>query len=445
MKRIMFTTILLLFSIVKGTSQINNLKDLLEISELNVEEMVSELQFTWKLNSPLQDTSEKGYITERYIFSYDRDNIKQVLKKCGRMDLQTSQTMWLTNFVSNDKDLLNRITKNLTYQGFELKGKLKSNSMYEDGNRIVMIQTKSDDDYKLPFGCYSIYVIVNKKVNGAYLTKPKEEIKIGKTEKNNALDNILNTKPKTEKISLVKNIFDLILISKTSKNEIASLLNSNWKNIEYPKNDEPLNEWFSFVNNNQYLESYIGRDNGIGKDIRITTFEFSDKNLLNEIIVGINKTDFKLTEKNNEYSSFENNDNVITIYSNNKISKKGTYKIELSVLPIKTEKQKSENYIGTGNGSGNNYANGYNLNGRKIIEKPSPEYKCNEEGKVVVQVAVNKQGMVIYARAGFKGTTNTSKCLLDACKEAALKTKYEADENAAERQVGKLSYNFRLN
>ena len=38
----------------------------------------------------------------------------------------------------------------------------------EDGNRIVTIQTESDKDYKLPIGCYSINVIVNKK------QKPRE-------------------------------------------------------------------------------------------------------------------------------------------------------------------------------------------------------------------------------------------------------------------------------
>jgi hypothetical protein len=326
----MFTTILLLFSIVKGTSQINNLKDLLEISELNVEEMVSELQYTWKLNPPLQDTSEKGFITEKHIFSYNRDNKKQILKKCGRMDLETHQTMWLTNFVSNDKDLLSRITKNLTYQGFELKGKLKSNSMYEDGNRIVTIQTESDKDYKLPIGCYSINVIVNKKINGGYIIKNKENLEIQETKKSNPLNSISNNKSK--KISLVKSMSELIIISKTASSEINSVLSNDWKKLEYPKNEELLNEWYSFVNNNQYLESYIGRDNGIGKDIRIVTFEFSDKILLDKVIEELKKTNFKLEEKNENYLNYENKGDVIVIYLSNKLSSKGSFKIEISTI-----------------------------------------------------------------------------------------------------------------
>lgn len=330
MKRIIFTTLLVFFSIAKGTSQINNLKDLLEISELNVEETIEELQNTWKLKPPIQDTSEKGFVTERHTFSFNLSNKKQVLKKCGRMDLETSQTIWLTNFVSNDKDLLSRITKNLTYQGFELKGKLKSNSMYEDGNRIVTIQTESDKDYKLPTGCYSINVIVDKRINGDYILKNKESLKIIDTKKSNPLSSISNYKSK--EISLVKNISELIRICKTASSEINSVLSNDWKKLEYPKNEEPLNEWYSFVNNNQYLESYIGRDNSIGKDIRIVTFEFSDKILLNKVIEELGKTDFKLEEKNENYLSYENKGDVIVIYLSNKLSSKGSFKIELSTI-----------------------------------------------------------------------------------------------------------------
>ncbi|MCL9768886.1 energy transducer TonB [Flavobacterium sp. HXWNR69] len=439
MKKIIFTLVFLICGMTNCNSQINNLKDLLEISELNVEEMVSELQGIWKLNNPEQDTSEKGFITERYIFSYNRDNKKQVLKKCGRMDLLSSQTMWLTNFISNDKELLNRITKNLVYQGFELKGRLKSNSMYEDGNRIVTIQTESDDDYKLPKDCYSIIVIVDKRINGGYIKSNKENQNIKNKTSNNALNNISNSSNSVkEKINLVKNLSELILISKTSSSEIYSKLNSNWKNIDYPKNEEPLNEWYSFVNEKQYLESYVGWDNGTRKDVRITTFEFSDKNLLDNIIIDLSKTDFKLEETTKEYSTYVNNDDIITIFFDNKTSKKGNYKVELSITPLKATINSKSNY--------ENYNdNGTGLNGRKIIKKPSPEYNCNEQGKVVVEITVDKNGNVINAIAGVNGTTNKSACLLNASKIAALGTKWQPDNNAPDEQIGKIEYNFRLN
>lgn len=439
MKKIIFTLVFLICGMTNCNSQINNLKDLLEISELNVEEMVSELQGIWKLNNPEQDTSEKGFITERYIFSYNRNNKNQVLKKCGRMDLLSSQTMWLTNFISNDKELLNRITKNLVYQGFELKVKSKSNSMYEDGNRIVTIQTESDDDYKLPKDCYSIIVIVDKRINGGYIKSNKENQNIKNKTSNNALNNISNSSNSVkEKINLVKNLSELILISKTSSSEIYSKLNSNWKNIDYPKNEEPLNEWYSFVNEKQYLESYVGWDNGINKDVRITTFEFSDKNLLDNIIIDLSKTDFKLQETTKEYSTYVNNDDIITIFFDNKTSKKGNYKVELSITPLKATINSKSNY--------ENYNdNGTGLNGRKIIKKPSPEYNCNEQGKVVVEITVDKNGNVINAIAGVNGTTNKSACLLNASKIAALETKWQPDNNAPDKQIGKIEYNFRLN
>ena len=439
MKKIIFALVFLICGITNCNSQINNIKDLLEISELTVEEMVIELQGIWKLNTPEQDTSEKGFITERYIFSYNRENKKQVLKKCGKMDLLSNQTMWLTNFISDDKELLNRITKNLVYQGFELKVKSKSNSLYEDGNRIVTIQTESDDNYKLPNGCYSIIVIVDKRINGGYIKSNKENQNTKNKTSNKALNNISNSSNSVkEKINLVKNLSELILISKTSSSEIYSKLNSNWKNIDYPKNEEPLNEWYSFVNEKQYLESYVGWDNGTRKDVRITTFEFSDKNLLDNIIIDLSKTDFKLEETTKEYSTYVNNDDIITIFFDNKTSKKGNYKVELSITPLKATINSKSNY--------ENYNdNSTGLNGRKIIKKPSPEYNCNEQGKVVVEITVDKNGNVINAIAGVNGTTNKSACLLNASKIAALGTKWQPDNNAPDKQIGKIEYNFRLN
>jgi hypothetical protein len=125
---------------VIDNASINNLKDLLTVSELSLKEMVAVLQYTWDIKPPVQDTSEKGYVTERYIFTYDKNGKKQILKRCGRMDMNTGRTLWLTNFISDDLDLLNKITTNLKYQGFELTGKQNSQYMYEDGNRMVMIK-----------------------------------------------------------------------------------------------------------------------------------------------------------------------------------------------------------------------------------------------------------------------------------------------------------------
>ena len=100
---------------------------------------------------------------------------------------------------------------------------------------------------------------------------------------------------------------------------------------------------------------------------------------------------------------------------------------------------------GSGGGSGNGSGGGYSLGNRKALSKPAPKYTCNEEGKVVVEVSVDRNGRTINAVAGIKGTTNTAKCLLDQAKIAAMNTKWDASSDAPEKQIGKIVYNFNLN
>ncbi len=98
-------------------------------------------------------------------------------------------------------------------------------------------------------------------------------------------------------------------------------------------------------------------------------------------------------------------------------------------------------YYGNGSGGGNG---DYNLGNRKPLSRPKPAYICNEEGLVVVSIEVDVNGRVIKATAGVKGSTNTAQCLLSQAKEAALKTKWNADANAPSKQVGTIKYRFTL-
>ncbi len=100
---------------------------------------------------------------------------------------------------------------------------------------------------------------------------------------------------------------------------------------------------------------------------------------------------------------------------------------------------------GAGNGGGSGNGSGYSLGNRKAISKPAPKYTCNEEGKVVVEVSVDRNGKTTNAIAGIKGTTNTAKCLLDQARIAAMNTRWDASSDAPEKQVGKIVYNFNLN
>jgi len=97
-----------------------------------------------------------------------------------------------------------------------------------------------------------------------------------------------------------------------------------------------------------------------------------------------------------------------------------------------------------GNGVGLDGDGNYRLGGRNAVNKAKEIQKCNEAGRVVVSIEVDRSGKVISARPGVRGTTNNSKCLLDPAKKAALATRFNADTNAPAKQIGKIIYNFTL-
>ena len=87
---------------------------------------------------------------------------------------------------------------------------------------------------------------------------------------------------------------------------------------------------------------------------------------------------------------------------------------------------------------------GYGLNGRGKATYQTMKQDCNESGLVIVRIVVNNSGNVIEAVPGFKGTTNTAKCLLDPAKKIALSHKWRPDPNAPSKQIGFVKVNFTL-
>lgn len=94
---------------------------------------------------------------------------------------------------------------------------------------------------------------------------------------------------------------------------------------------------------------------------------------------------------------------------------------------------------GSGSGTG-----GYGLNGRSLVSKGQVKQDCNQEGRVVVKIVVDRNGNVISATPGVKGTTNNDPCLLDPAKKTAFKHKWNLDSNAPSQQVGFVVVNFKL-
>ncbi|HMQ44719.1 MAG TPA: energy transducer TonB, partial [Mariniflexile sp.] len=99
-------------------------------------------------------------------------------------------------------------------------------------------------------------------------------------------------------------------------------------------------------------------------------------------------------------------------------------------------------YFGSG-GSGNGGV-GYGLNGRGKATYSTLKQDCNESGLVIVRIVVNRNGNVIEAEPGAKGTTNTAACLLEPAKKIALSHKWAPDPNAPTKQIGFVKVNFQL-
>src|SRR5690606_2169559 len=91
-------------------------------------------------------------------------------------------------------------------------------------------------------------------------------------------------------------------------------------------------------------------------------------------------------------------------------------------------------YFGSG-GSGSGGV-GYGLNGRGAPSRQIFKQDCNEYGMVVVEIEVDRNGNVIIAKPGIKGSTNTSPCLLEPARKIALSHKWQPDSKAPARQIG---------
>lgn len=89
----------------------------------------------------------------------------------------------------------------------------------------------------------------------------------------------------------------------------------------------------------------------------------------------------------------------------------------------------------------------YNMKGRKMLIKPRVKEKSQEEGKVVVDLIVDRDGNVIRAKAGAKGTTYTQNpALWKRLEEESMKIKFSPSNNpyTPEEQRGTVTYVFIL-
>jgi TonB family protein len=98
---------------------------------------------------------------------------------------------------------------------------------------------------------------------------------------------------------------------------------------------------------------------------------------------------------------------------------------------------------GDGGGTGNDGIS-YSLGGRGSSKLPQPKYDYQGEGRVVVEVSVDRQGKVVQAIPGIKGSTTLEEYLLKVAKDAAMEAQFESKQDAPVIQKGTITYNFKL-
>lgn len=98
-------------------------------------------------------------------------------------------------------------------------------------------------------------------------------------------------------------------------------------------------------------------------------------------------------------------------------------------------------YGDAGSGQG---GKGFGLSGRGKIGGRGIEPDCTETGTVIVEIQVNRNGNVVNAIPGKKGTTNRAACLLDAARKSAMTYKFSAAPDAREIQIGFVEIIFKL-
>lgn len=111
-------------------------------------------------------------------------------------------------------------------------------------------------------------------------------------------------------------------------------------------------------------------------------------------------------------------------------------------------------YSGTGNGpgAGNGTGSGapprapfnYELAGRTLISGPDLSKLPQGQGKVVMDIQVDRNGRVVSAGQNMRGSTTLATDLVEAARKAAIGLRFSTDHEGPEQQRGRVSFRFDL-
>lgn len=84
----------------------------------------------------------------------------------------------------------------------------------------------------------------------------------------------------------------------------------------------------------------------------------------------------------------------------------------------------------------------YDLAGRHHVYLPIPIYKCQGAGQVTLAIVVDRSGTVLKAEPASKLSTTKDPCLTETAVDHALKSRFNSDQSAPEKQAGFLTFVF---
>ncbi|MDR1055658.1 MAG: energy transducer TonB [Prevotellaceae bacterium] len=113
---------------------------------------------------------------------------------------------------------------------------------------------------------------------------------------------------------------------------------------------------------------------------------------------------------------------------------KGSDDISVSANNAEDKQENKEMYTGPSVLS-------YTLEGRRAVSLPVPVYKCPGGGDVTVSIEVNRNGYVVDVSVQTKISTDND-CLHEAARDAAKRSRFNADASTPEKQKGEIVYRF---
>jgi hypothetical protein len=109
------------------------------------------------------------------------------------------------------------------------------------------------------------------------------------------------------------------------------------------------------------------------------------------------------------------------------------------VKPQVTEKKEKPDEKGTFRGPTRIF---YDLAGRHHVFLPIPIYKCEGAGQITISIVVDRAGSVIKASPASGLSTTKDPCLTETAVDHALKSRFNSDLSAPEKQGGFLTFVF---